>query len=57
LLSAAVAGPVRADLAPGVYFHEGDHSRGLCNNTWIVFDDYVLVIDANYPAGASELIR
>ena len=30
------------ELAPGVYFHEGDlHGHGHCNNGWIVFDDYV----------------
>lgn len=39
-------------VAPGVYFHEGDPRRGHCNNGWIVFDDYVLLIDANYPSGA-----
>jgi cyclase len=43
-------------LAPGVYFHEGDLGRGHCNNGWVVFDDYVLVIDANFPSGAKELI-
>jgi cyclase len=43
-------------VAPDVYFHEGDHSRGLCNNSWIVLDDYVVVIDANFPAGAQEVI-
>jgi len=39
-------------VAPGVYFHEGDPRRGHSNNGWIVFDDFVLVIDANYPSGA-----
>ena len=43
-------------LAPDVYFHEGDISRGLCNNAWVIFDDYVLVVNANYPAGARELL-
>lgn len=44
-------------VAPGVYFHEGDLSkRGHCNNGWVVFRDYVLVIDANFPSGAKELI-
>jgi len=42
----------------GVYFYEGDlTSRGYCNNGWIVFEDYVLVVDANYPSGAQEIIR
>jgi cyclase len=45
------------ELAPGVYFHEGDLQRkGHCNNGWVVFDDYVLVIDANFPSGAQEII-
>jgi glyoxylase-like metal-dependent hydrolase (beta-lactamase superfamily II) len=39
-------------VAPGIYFHEGDPRRGHSNNGWIVFDDFVLVIDANYPSGA-----
>ena len=45
------------NLAPGVYFHEGDlKGRGHCNNGWIVFDDFVLVVDANFPSGAKEVI-
>jgi glyoxylase-like metal-dependent hydrolase (beta-lactamase superfamily II) len=44
-------------LAEDVYFHEGDiKGHGHCNNGWIVFDDYVLVIDANFPSGAQEII-
>ena len=44
-------------LAPGVYFHEGDlKGKGHCNNGWIVFEDYVLVIDGNFPSGAKEII-
>jgi glyoxylase-like metal-dependent hydrolase (beta-lactamase superfamily II) len=39
-------------VAPGVYFHEGDPRHGHSNNGWIVFDDFVLVVDANYPSGA-----
>jgi glyoxylase-like metal-dependent hydrolase (beta-lactamase superfamily II) len=45
------------ELAPGVYFHEGDiKGKGHCNNGWVVFDDYVLVVDANFPSGAREII-
>ena len=45
------------ELAPGVYFHEGDlRGKGHCNNGWVVFDDYVLVLDANFPSGAQEII-
>jgi len=58
-----VAAPARAEvnkaeqIAPGVYFHEGDiKGHGHCNNGWIVFEDYVLVIDANFPSGAQEII-
>ncbi len=44
-------------IAPDVYFHEGDlKARGHCNNGWIVFEDYVLVIDGNFPSGAQEII-
>ncbi len=44
-------------VATNVYFHEGDIGRkGHCNNGWVVFDDYVLVIDGNFPSGALEVI-
>ena len=44
-------------IAPDVYFHEGDiKGHGHCNNGWIIFEDYVLVIDANFPSGAKEII-
>src|SRR3954464_7836040 len=44
-------------VAPDVYFHEGDLAgHGHCNNGWIVFEDYVLVIDGNFPSGAQEII-
>jgi glyoxylase-like metal-dependent hydrolase (beta-lactamase superfamily II) len=45
-------------LAPDVYFYEGDlRNKGHCNNGWVVFEDYVLVIDANFPSGARETIE
>jgi glyoxylase-like metal-dependent hydrolase (beta-lactamase superfamily II) len=45
------------ELAPGVYFHEGDlRGKGHCNNGWVIFDDYVLVLDANFPSGAQEIL-
>lgn len=45
------------EVAPGVWFHEGDIGRkGHCNNGWVVFKDYVLVIDANFPSGAREVL-
>ncbi|MBI2925207.1 MAG: MBL fold metallo-hydrolase [Verrucomicrobia bacterium] len=44
-------------VAPDVYFHEADlTAKGHCNNGWIVLEDYVLVVDANFPAGAQEVI-
>jgi glyoxylase-like metal-dependent hydrolase (beta-lactamase superfamily II) len=44
-------------VAPDVYFHEGDIGRkGHCNNGWIIFEDYVLVVDGNFPSGALEVI-
>ena len=58
-----LAGPAPAEvnkaekIAPDVYFHEGDiKGKGHCNNGWIVFEDYVLVIDGNFPSGAQEII-
>ena len=46
-------------VAPDIYFHEGlvgNNSDAVCNNGWIMFEDYVLVIDANFPAGAKQII-
>jgi cyclase len=43
-------------LAPGVFFHQGDHSRVHCNTAWIELEDYVVVVDATYPAGAAIVI-
>ncbi len=60
-VSASMAEAGKADqLADGVYFHEGqlsDTADADCNNGWIVFDDYVLVVDANYPGGAKLIIN
>jgi len=47
-------------VASDIYFHEGqvgNNSDAVCNNGWILFEDYVLVIDANFPAGARQMIR
>jgi len=45
------------EVAPGVYFAQGDlDGRDYCNNGFVVFDDYVLVIDTNYPGGARDLL-
>ena len=46
-----------APLAKGAYFHQGDiQHQGHCNNGWIVFKDYVLVVDANFPSGAQNIL-
>ena len=40
-------GPAVRELAPGVYFWQGDHDlKQPANCTWIVFKDYVLVVNA-----------
>src|SRR5215831_9302551 len=45
------------ELAPGVFFWQGDHElRKPANCTWVVFEDYTLVIDANFPWGAREVL-
>src|SRR5437763_1101166 len=50
------AGGVR-ELAPGVYFWQGDHTlRKPANCTWVLFKDYALVIDANFPWAAREIL-
>ncbi|MCI0338967.1 MAG: MBL fold metallo-hydrolase [Acidobacteria bacterium] len=43
-------------VADEVYFHQGNILQGHCNNGWVVFEDYVLVIDANFPSGALEVL-
>ncbi len=59
-IPAGMAEAAKVDLvAPDIYFHEGQVSAGadaVCNNGWIIFEDYVLVIDANFPAGAKLII-
>jgi glyoxylase-like metal-dependent hydrolase (beta-lactamase superfamily II) len=45
------------ELARGVYFWQGDTTiRRPANCTWVVFKDYVVVIDANFPWGAREIL-
>ena len=60
----SIAAPVRKTpevgkvdpVATDVYFHQGNLLVGHCNNGWIIFEDYVLVIDANFPSGAQEIL-
>ena len=44
------------EVAPNVYFHQGDIVQGHCNNGWVVLEDYVLVVDANFPSGAKLVL-
>jgi glyoxylase-like metal-dependent hydrolase (beta-lactamase superfamily II) len=47
--------PLR-QITPGVWFLLGDASKGYSNTTVIEMQDYLIVVDANYPARARELI-
>lgn len=51
------------EVAPGVFFRYSSISAtdqtapfGGCNNVWIVFKDYVVVIDANFPKEAADVV-
>ena len=44
------------EVATGVFFYESDIKKVGSNSGWVIFDDYVLVIDTTYPAGAREII-
>jgi len=47
------------ELAPGVFFRKAQWEPKFigCNQGWIVFDDFVLVIEASFPNQAEELIK
>jgi phosphoglycerate dehydrogenase-like enzyme/glyoxylase-like metal-dependent hydrolase (beta-lactamase superfamily II) len=50
------------EIAPGVFFRYSAISPtnptifGGSNNIWVVFDDYVVVVDANFPKEAGDVI-
>jgi glyoxylase-like metal-dependent hydrolase (beta-lactamase superfamily II) len=45
------------ELAPGVFFWQGDRDqRAPANCVWVLFKDHVLVIDANFPWAAQEIM-
>ena len=51
------------EIAPGVFFRYSSISAtdpkvpfGGSNHAWVVFKDYVVVIDANFPKEASDVI-
>ncbi len=49
-------GTVR-QLAPGVFSRQGDRDRRQpANTSWVIFRDYVVVIDANTPWGIREIL-
>lgn len=57
LVAAHGEGTAVRQLAADVYFWQGDHElKQPANCTWIVFKDYVLVVDANFPGPAREII-
>ena len=47
------------ELAPGVYFRQAQTEPTFtgCNQGWIIFKNFVLVIDANFPNQAEEVIE
>ena len=45
------------NIAQGVYVWQGDRDRREpANCMWVIFKDYVLVVDANFPWGAREIL-
>lgn len=49
--------PVVRQLAPGVYYYWGDElQQKSANCVWVIFKDYVLAVDANFPWGAQEIV-
>ena len=46
------------EVAPGVFYREAEPEKRIIANTgWIVFQDYVMVIDANFPWGARAVLN
>ena len=47
------------ELSPGVFFRKTQTKPEFigCNQGWVVFRDFVLVIDANFPNQADEVIK
>lgn len=44
-------------IAKGVWFFVGDKSKGYSNTTVIEMENYLIVVDANYPGRAKELVQ
>jgi cyclase len=61
LLAGGVAGRAQGTdqakmVAPGVWFLLGDSHKGYSNTAVIEMKDYLIVVDANYPGRAKELL-
>ena len=54
--TAAQSAPPRL-VAPGVWFLLGDSAKGYSNTAVIEMKSYLIVVDANYPGRAKELIE
>jgi glyoxylase-like metal-dependent hydrolase (beta-lactamase superfamily II) len=50
---------VITELAPGVFFRKTQWKPEFigCNQGWIIFEDFVLVIEASFPNQGEELIK
>ena len=61
LLGCAAAAHAQAlefqKIADGVWFVPGNGGKGYCNNVIIEMQQYLIVVDANYPGRAEELIE
>ena len=58
----AIASPTEtkvSELAPGVFFRKAQTEPVFtgCNQGWVIFKDFVLVVDANFPNQAQEVIK
>src|SRR5512147_2931889 len=50
--------PLVREVAPGVFYREAEPEKRIIANTgWIVFRDYVIVVDANFPWGARAILN
>lgn len=56
LAARAESGPPQ-QIARGVWFMTGDASKGYSNTAVIEMKDYLIVVDANYPGRAKELLQ
>lgn len=52
----AQSGPPQT-IAPGVWFTVGDASKGYSNTVIIEMKSYLVIVDANYPGRAKELLE